>query len=200
MVPEQPWLDGFCVAKDVVRQFVAMPLGSGYSVEEQITGKPEHGGLQVLVYPMKKERYEPILRAREEARRRAQEEAKRERGRMYCLSPAMPAGASFSHGRSKTVACERRGSPLAPARAMALAAGGRMTQQIYKDPYGLDAWDQSVSSRCFVTLVDAVQWHEITERGRRRPSRRRPRTTPRPGCPGSTTTPPTSRRWAARRR
>ena len=47
VVPEQPWLDGFCVAKDVVRQFVAMPLGSGYSVEEQITGKPEHGGLQM---------------------------------------------------------------------------------------------------------------------------------------------------------
>ena len=61
VVPEQPWLDGFCVAKDVIRQFVAMPLGSGYSVEEQITGKPEHGGLQIIVYPMKKERYEPIL-------------------------------------------------------------------------------------------------------------------------------------------
>jgi hypothetical protein len=46
--------------------------------------------------------------------------------------------------------------------AMGLAAGGRMTQQIYADPHGLDAWDQSVSSRCFVTLVDAVQWREIT--------------------------------------
>jgi hypothetical protein len=50
----------------------------------------------------------------------------------------------------------------APARAMGLAAGGRMRQQIYADPYGIDAWDQSVSSRCFVTLVDAVQWQEIT--------------------------------------
>ena len=37
-----------------------------------------------------------------------------------------------------------------------------MTQQIYADPHGLDAWDQSVSSRCFVSLVDAVQWREIT--------------------------------------
>jgi hypothetical protein len=37
-----------------------------------------------------------------------------------------------------------------------------MKQQIYADPHGLDAWDQSVSSRCFVTLVDAVQWREIT--------------------------------------
>src|SRR5262249_13775416 len=54
VLPEQPWLDGFCVAKDVIRQFVAMPLGSGYSVEEQITGKPEHGGLQIIAYPMRK--------------------------------------------------------------------------------------------------------------------------------------------------
>jgi len=55
------------VAKDVIRQFVAMPLGSGYSVEEQITGKPEHGGLQIIVYPMRKEHYEALLRRRERA-------------------------------------------------------------------------------------------------------------------------------------
>src|SRR5215813_11603998 len=65
VVPEQPWLDGYCIAKDVVRQFVAMPLGSGYTVEEQITGKPEHGGLQIIAYPMKGERYEQLRRERE---------------------------------------------------------------------------------------------------------------------------------------
>ena len=48
------------------------------------------------------------------------------------------------------------------AQAMGLAAGGRMKQQIYADPYGIDAWEQTASSRCFVTLVDAVQWREIT--------------------------------------
>jgi len=26
VVPEQPWLDGFCVRKGAIRQFVAMPL------------------------------------------------------------------------------------------------------------------------------------------------------------------------------
>src|SRR5262244_936080 len=69
VVPEQPWLDGFCVAKDVIRQFVAMPLGAGYSVEEQITGKAEHGGVQVIVYPMRRERYEAVLQERERQRR-----------------------------------------------------------------------------------------------------------------------------------
>jgi hypothetical protein len=45
VTPGQPWLDGFVVRKGVIRQFVAMPLGTGYSAEEQITGKAETGGL-----------------------------------------------------------------------------------------------------------------------------------------------------------
>ena len=56
MIPTQPWLDGYCVEKGVIRQFVAMPLGQGYSVEEQLSGKPEWGGVQILVYPMKAEK------------------------------------------------------------------------------------------------------------------------------------------------
>ncbi|NLF19618.1 MAG: hypothetical protein GX595_20500, partial [Lentisphaerae bacterium] len=58
VVPDQPWLDGYAVEKGVIRQFVAMPLGEGYSVEEQVTGKAEHGGLQIMVFPMKREIYE----------------------------------------------------------------------------------------------------------------------------------------------
>lgn len=58
VVPDQPWLDGFCVQKGLVRQFVAMSLGQGYTAEEQISGAAEHGGIQIIVYPMKREIYE----------------------------------------------------------------------------------------------------------------------------------------------
>jgi hypothetical protein len=58
VLPDQPWLDGYHVEKDLIRQFVAMPLGQGYSVEEQITGKSEFGGLQIIACPMKREVYE----------------------------------------------------------------------------------------------------------------------------------------------
>ena len=34
-----------------------MPLGGGYTVEEQITGEAEHGGLQIVAYPMKGDVY-----------------------------------------------------------------------------------------------------------------------------------------------
>ena len=51
VVPDQPWLDGHCVEKGIIRQFVAMPLGAGYTAEEQLTGAAEHGGLQLSVCP-----------------------------------------------------------------------------------------------------------------------------------------------------
>ena len=39
-------LDGYCVGKGISRQFVAMPLGEGYTAKEQLSGAAEHGGLQ----------------------------------------------------------------------------------------------------------------------------------------------------------
>lgn len=53
--PKQPWLDGFNVGQGVVRQFVAMPLGAGYTAEAQITGEEVHGGLQIIAMPLKAE-------------------------------------------------------------------------------------------------------------------------------------------------
>lgn len=63
-IPEQPWLDGYCVEKGIIRQFVAMPMGSGYSVEEQLTGAKEHGGVQIVMYPIKAAVYERIKERR----------------------------------------------------------------------------------------------------------------------------------------
>ena len=45
---------------------------------------------------------------------------------------------------------------------MGLGGGGQMRQDIYPDPYGVDAWDQSAASRCFVHLIDAAQWADIS--------------------------------------
>ncbi|MEQ8330196.1 MAG: hypothetical protein RH859_06955 [Longimicrobiales bacterium] len=63
-VPEQPWLDGYCVGPGRIRQFVAMPLGQGYTVEEQVTGAAEHGGLQLMVHPLKADRWRDASRWR----------------------------------------------------------------------------------------------------------------------------------------
>src|SRR5690606_35046512 len=47
-----------CVEKGVIRQFVAMPLGKGYTAEEQITAEATWGGLQVVADPLKPDVYE----------------------------------------------------------------------------------------------------------------------------------------------
>lgn len=39
LAPSQPWLDGIAKEPGVVRQFVAMRVDEGYTVEEQLTGK-----------------------------------------------------------------------------------------------------------------------------------------------------------------
>jgi len=49
--PSQPWLDGINAGAGFVRQFVAMPLGSGYTVEGQLTDEEKWGGLQLEMYP-----------------------------------------------------------------------------------------------------------------------------------------------------
>ena len=129
VTPDQPWLDGFAVEKGVIRQFVAMPLGAGYTAEEQITGAAEHGGLQILVHPMKRECYERHFSHRT----------------MAMLEETMAPMASAS-----------------PIAGMGLAPGGRMKQDIYEDPYGLDEWELGVRSRCFVHLLNTLMWEAVT--------------------------------------
>jgi len=51
IVPDQRWIDGIAVEPGVVRQFVAMPTGSGYSVEVQVTGNEEFAGMLFSVTP-----------------------------------------------------------------------------------------------------------------------------------------------------
>ena len=48
--PDQPWLDGINAGDGFIRQFVAMPLGMGYTVEGQITDEEEEGGIQIKAF------------------------------------------------------------------------------------------------------------------------------------------------------
>ncbi|KAM0190406.1 hypothetical protein ACHAPI_009395 [Fusarium lateritium] len=49
VVPEQRWLDGIAVEPGQVRQFVAMPVGTGHSVEAQMTGEETTAGIQLEI-------------------------------------------------------------------------------------------------------------------------------------------------------
>lgn len=131
--PAQPWLDGFAIEKGVVRQFVAMPLGEGYTPEEQLTGEAEWGGIQILVAPLKADVW---------ARKRS-EWKKRQRESLNEMTRAIRA-------------------PIPMRCDMGLAAGGRMRQHIYPDAFELEDWDLQAADRVFVTLVHAKDWKTIT--------------------------------------
>lgn len=51
VLPQQPWLDGIATAPGKVRQFVAMPVGGGYTVEAQLTGAELTTGIQFEIVP-----------------------------------------------------------------------------------------------------------------------------------------------------
>jgi hypothetical protein len=132
-VPPQPWLDGFNTGEGTIRQFVAMPLGMGYTVEGQVTGKEEHGGLQIIVY-------EP---------------------RPGCF-PDKPPPPSPPTVRRPSMPAMAAAPVAAKAAAMGLGAGGTMKQKIYADPHGIDTWDEHHYGRVFVHIVNSVMWSEIT--------------------------------------
>jgi hypothetical protein len=96
VVPGQPWLDGYCVERGVIRQFVAAPLGSGDTVEEQLTGEAEHGGLQIVAYPLKKEVWERMQREREMPRCDQERSA-----RCYSAMPSVPDMGLAAGGRMR---------------------------------------------------------------------------------------------------
>jgi hypothetical protein len=55
--PEQPWLDGINSGQGSIRQFVAMPLGGGYTVEASVRGREEVGGIQITMFEPKPGRF-----------------------------------------------------------------------------------------------------------------------------------------------
>ncbi len=142
VVPTQPWLDGISVGRGRIRQFVAMPLGMGYTVEGQVTGEERFGGIQLEAIAPKPGRFAVRSRPRS---------AMGFGGPMPppCAAPAPALGGCPAPGRSS-------------AGSMGLGAGGRMKQKIYPDAHGIDTWNTAERSRVYVHIVNSELWREIT--------------------------------------
>ncbi len=66
--PDQLWLDGINAGDGFVRQFVAVGLGTGATVEGQLTGAEEVGGIQLRVYEPRPGHFPERAPERNEAR------------------------------------------------------------------------------------------------------------------------------------
>lgn len=184
----QPWLDGYNIGNGVIRQFVGQAMGKGYTVEAQVTGKEDVGGIQILVVPAKPNKINPPYRGRRglvggasassglesfgpsndgvlEGSASMEWMEAESHGPTASMAPSMNVtksyGASGVHGKSVTRGSSRSAS-LPKSAEIGLAQGGRMTQEISVDPHGIDAWDMSKMERVFVHILNAQLWEEIT--------------------------------------
>lgn len=130
--PPQPWLDGINSGDGTIRQFVAVPLGRGQTIEAQVTGAESVGGLHILVFEPKPGRFPDAP-----PRREPEEEMVLESLGLEGFSAAGPA-------------------------EMGLGAGGAMRQKIYPDPYGPETWNTEPSLALRVRLVRARDWEALT--------------------------------------
>ncbi|MFD4970423.1 hypothetical protein [Streptomyces sp. NPDC058424] len=150
VLPRQPWLDGINSGKGTVRQFVAVPLGLGASVEGQVTGEEVWGGVQLQSFPLNDDE---LARWRKEERRRL----RRETALSAQICGAAPMAAAAAPAPGAAPAAPRRAAP-----AMGLGVGGSMRQEVYRDDRPPGAWSERPAGRVFVHLVTPPQWRRIT--------------------------------------
>ncbi|WP_434095476.1 hypothetical protein [Streptomyces goshikiensis] len=162
VLPRQPWLDGINSGDGTVRQFVAVPLGLGATVEGQVTGEETTGGVQLQAFPLGPQALER-WREGERARLLPPPPPAPGGGALYGGPPA-PSGGFGGYGAPAPM---RAAAPAAPgaapaAPAMGLGVGGSMRQEVYRDDRALSAWAPEPAARIFVHLVTPPAWRRIT--------------------------------------
>lgn len=134
----QPWLDGFHDGPEIVRQFTARPEGQGLHSPHALSGEDRWGGLQLQSVPLRPEEFwRQSLKAALHTRWDELMTPVRHRP----LQSAVMSG----------------GAPEWTTRV-----GGKIRLRIVPDPYGIPAWDTSLSSRCFAHLCLAEDWQRLT--------------------------------------
>jgi len=181
-------LDGIKSGKDKVRQFVAMPLGQGFTVEGQLTGKEEIGGVQFEIFPIKPEffRYDLLqdsgivsagmVSGDGSSTFSRLDSTPMKVGGTVCAvysqsSPAMSRYeqrvtlVNYDVQKESTLHCvlRLRGGGGDNPRDMGVAAGGQIDQKIYNDTYGANTWDTKRGVRCFLHLLNSAEFKKVTD-------------------------------------
>jgi len=178
VIPDQPWLDGINNGDGTVKQFVAMPLGSGYTVEGQVTGKEEFGGIQMIVFDSFKEeiKYEKqdknnFLFDKKVSKNSSIPTQKCEKSSWKDCDSVLKKKSLSSTINDKFELKEKKGGNSSSssrilksekAKEMGLSSGGKMKQKIYKDTHGISFWNQNKFARIYVHIVNSTMYSQIT--------------------------------------
>jgi hypothetical protein len=140
VIPDQMWLDGISTGQGTVNQFVAMPLGQGYTIEAQMTDEEKIGGFQIVGFEALEGRFperDPAIDKR------------------ICNGDEV--GFQLYQSRERV-----------NNHSMGIAAGGSIKQQIHADSHGVDTWDQNKKRSITIHLVNSLAYKAIT--GKEAPS------------------------------
>ncbi|KAH8823689.1 hypothetical protein DL96DRAFT_1558604 [Flagelloscypha sp. PMI_526] len=175
---KQPWLDGIATESGVVRQFVAMKLGQGYTIEEQLSNTA-NGGIQIdrySDYDVQKEDqlHLTLLRDMKIFIKSASEKTFSilvdmsdtidiVMLKIQDVNGCRPSEQSLWFDREylregRTI----NGHPTLPDPRMGIAAGGKIVQKIYRDTNSPLVYDEDDVSRVFIHAVSTAAWEMIT--------------------------------------
>jgi hypothetical protein len=157
VIPDQMWLDGIATGQGTVNQFVAMPLGQGYTIEAQITDEEKFGGFQLVGFEAIEGRFPERDPAIDE-RIRTEEEQRRNKD---------DSGIRYQSSQSFSLSCNHNdglnAAPLSGQNlSMGIAAGGSIKQQIHPDIHGVDSWDNNKKRIVTIHLVNSLAYKAIT--------------------------------------
>jgi tetratricopeptide (TPR) repeat protein len=166
VIPEQRWLDGINSGNGFVRQFVAMPLGKGYTIEAQISDEEIHGGFQLVfmdaaegIFPDRDPAIDLLIGKIQKARAQSLYDdhyLNNKEKELYYLVFGKPV-----NSRPLPVDSGIRFS-LASSPEMGIAAGGNIKQMIISDSYGHDTWDTNTRRSITIRLINSLFYKQIT--------------------------------------
>jgi hypothetical protein len=173
VIPDQRWLDGINSGNDLVRQFVAMPLGKGYTIEAQMSDEEVHGGFQLLVLDAVDGRFsdrdpaiDQLVKKIETARFQGFFDDHFLNHQDKDLYFSLFGRAVKTRPEAMRPDIRFSPAPASPAQtenwSMGIAAGGRIKQMIIADPYGIDSWDRSRKRVLTIHLVNSLAYKIIT--------------------------------------
>ncbi len=148
-LPRQPWLDGINSGSGTVRQFVAVPLGLGATVEGQVTGEEVWGGVQLQSFPLEEASADRVAGGRARPPHPAEQDDRRGYG----------AAGPWPRWRRGPRRAGRRGPGRPPA--MGLGVGGRCARRS-TGTSGRSRTGRKPAGRVFVHLVTPPEWRRIT--------------------------------------
>lgn len=134
VTPPQPWLDGWKADDGSVYQFVATEVGENRTVGEQLAETQDHAILLSVFESKNPQKHQREVFAKS-----------------LCFG-----------GSGEDFECCMAPCSASLGAEMGLGKGGKITQKIYEDPYGIEEWKESPTKTAKIYLINASEFSEIT--------------------------------------